>query len=451
MYEDKYKNPEDVLRKGKEILGIPLKNLDKHERLLSGKGGIGHMIEESVFEYKINSDSAPDFKEAGVELKVTPYIKLDNKIRAKERLVLNIINYEKEYLNTFETSSLWTKNKKLLLMFYEHINGVSKGDFIINEAILYTYPLEDLIIIKQDWEKIINKIRDGKAHEISEGDTLYLGACTKGSTALKSLRTQPFSDIKAKQRAYSLKQSYMTYILNTYIFGARKNENIVKDLEELESTNFEVYLINKINPYLGRTQESLKEEFGIPGYPKNINEIIISKILGISGKISNTEEFIKADIIPKTIRINEDDTITESMSFPNFKFKEIILEAWEDSDFKQYLGQKKFLFIIFKYRGKLLVLKKVMFWNIPDRDLLEVQKVWEKTVEIIKEGVELTRSGNMTINNFPKSKDNSVAHVRPHAQKASDTYELPDGRFMTKQCFWLNNSYIKSQIEENTN
>ena len=49
-------------------------------------------------------------------------------------------------------------------------------------------------------------------------------------------------------------------------------------------------------------------------------------------------------------------------------------------------------------------------------------------------------------NNFPKASNNPVSHVRPHGQNAKDTYELPDGRQYPKQCFWLNNTYILSQL-----
>lgn len=38
------------------------------------KGGLGELVEERFFHYKANSDSDPDFKEAGVELKVSPSI-----------------------------------------------------------------------------------------------------------------------------------------------------------------------------------------------------------------------------------------------------------------------------------------------------------------------------------------------------------------------------------------
>jgi DNA mismatch repair protein MutH len=65
---------------------------------------------------------------------------------------------------------------------------------------------------QKDWELIKQKIAEGKAHELSEGDTFYLGACTKGANA-SSVRKQPFSEIPAKQRAYSLKQGYVNHII----------------------------------------------------------------------------------------------------------------------------------------------------------------------------------------------------------------------------------------------
>ena len=59
----------------------------------------------------------------------------------------------------------------------------------------------------------------------------------------------------------------------------------------------------------------------------------------------------------------------------------------------------------------------------------------------------IEKNGKRT-NNLPNASDNRVCHVRPHGQNASDTYPLPDGKEYTKQCFWLNNSYILSQIDK---
>ena len=109
MEGTQYVTKESILRRAREIKGIPLRNVDKTGRLATGKGAIGTVIEESWFGYTPNSESEPDFPEAGVELKVTPYLRGKNGIRAKERLVCNIINYMEEYDKTFQTSAFWHK------------------------------------------------------------------------------------------------------------------------------------------------------------------------------------------------------------------------------------------------------------------------------------------------------------------------------------------------------
>ena len=93
MEGTEYKTKEAVLRKAQEAIGIPMKDIDKTGRLNTGKGAIGTVLEESWFGYTPNSKAEPDFPEAGVELKATPYLKTSSGIRAKERLVCNIINY----------------------------------------------------------------------------------------------------------------------------------------------------------------------------------------------------------------------------------------------------------------------------------------------------------------------------------------------------------------------
>lgn len=432
------------MKKGQEIVGIPLGEIDTARLLESGKGGIGQMIEKCWFGYEPNNEAAPDFPEAGVELKATPYVRNRNGISAKERLVCNIINYMTEYAKTFETSDFWLKCNTMLLMSYEHKKDVPKKEFTIDRTVLFSFPTADLIIIQQDWEKIIAKIRAGEAHLLTEGDTLYLAACTKGATAA-SVREQPFSDVLAKQRAYSLKSSYMTRILRTYIFGEQTDEHIITDWRDLQETTFEAFITNKVKPYYGKTQAELKALFGVESSAKNLNEILLARMLGISGKLAYTEEFQNANIIPKTIRIQKNGHIKESMSFPTFRFTEIINETWEESTLLDYLEPAKFLFVVFRENNEgEYVFEKIQFWNIPFEDLEDVRKVWERTVEVIKDGVELRFDGRVTHNNFPKSSENRVAHVRPHAKDSTDTYPLPDGRTMPKQCFWFNRSYIES-------
>ena len=52
----------------------------------------------------------------------------------------------------------------------------------------------------------------------------------------------------------------------------------------------------------------------------------------------------------------------ENISFPSFKYQDLVQQEWEDSDLK--LPRKKFFFVFFKHKGNKLLLKKVKFWNM---------------------------------------------------------------------------------------
>ena len=93
---------------------------------------------------------------------------------------------------------------------------------------------------------------------------------------------------------------------------------------------------------------------------------------------------------------------------------------------------------------------------------------WNKVVDTIRNGVELVvttqNNGKAVVrNNLLKESEHRIIHVRPHAQKSfyklsdgtivgtgrqSDANELPDGRWMTDYCFWINKKYILSQIKD---
>ena len=464
MKGTRYRTPADVLRRAQEAVGIPLKNIDRSGRLATGKGAVGTVIEEGWFGYRPNPDSEPDFPEAGVELKVTPYLHTDKGIRAKERLVCDLINYMTEHEKTFETSDFWHKCSTLLLMSYEHRPDVPKGEFTIDRAVLFRFPEEDRAIIQRDWETIMGKVRRGEAHLLSEGDTLYLAACTKGKNA-SSTRAQPFSPVPAKQRAYSLKPSYMTRVLNSYIFGDEPCEQIVKDWRLLEERSFEDYIYEELRPWFGWRRKDLKHHFGVKGHPKHLSKILLGRMLGIQGKIARTEEFQKASIVPKTIRVRRDGFIEQSMSLPPFDFIELSQETWEESTLRNFLAPARFLFVIFRQDASgHFIFDRIQFWNIPEDDLEEVHRVWERTVRTIRDGVHLIPTANGVYNVLPKRSESSVAHVRPHASRSyyildpsrpwetlgsgtlADAAQLPDGRWMTKQSFWLNNTYIQKQI-----
>lgn len=407
------------------------------------KGNLGNLIEEHYFFYKRNSSPKPDFNEAGIELKVTPYLIRNNgDYRAKERLVLSNINYDNDYKEeTFLDSHVYAKCALMLLVYYLYEPTKERMDYIMNYIKLFEFPEEDLEIIKNDYLKIINKIKSGKAEELSESDTNYLAACTKGANS-SDTTSQPFSDVKAMKRAFCLKNSYMTYILNHYIIdNASEYEAVIKDSSILKKQSLEEYILNKLKPYYNQDIEFLKHKFDIPYTVSNksFTYLLAKGMLNVVNE--KIEEFEKANIKIKAIRLRPDGMPKESMSFPAFKYTEIVNEEWLDSELYETFSTTKYLFMIYQYiDDNTLLFKKAMFWNVPEKDLnSEIKKVWETTVKRIK---------NNEYNNLPRISESPVLHVRPHAQNANDTYPTLDGKQAIKKCFWLNASYIKKQIEE---
>ena len=201
---------ESILAHAKKLTGKTLEELsDLPPDIINARnrGDLGTLIELFFFKHKPPNNNFPDFQDAGksgLELKTTGVKKVNNEYRAKERLVLTMIDYNNIIKENWKDSSLLRKCGLMLILFYLYSKEipVHQRKFVI-DPFLYNLLETDEIIIRKDWEFIRNKIEQGKAHELSEGDTLYLGACRKGSGGDKEkLREQPNSKIGAKSRAF---------------------------------------------------------------------------------------------------------------------------------------------------------------------------------------------------------------------------------------------------------
>jgi DNA mismatch repair protein MutH len=466
--EDKH----SIIQYAKQFIGKSIQSefgeeLEKLSLSDKDKGQLGKVIEKLYFKYEPNSNKKADFEEAGLELKSGGLKQLKNKeYRAKERLVLSLINYFSIVNQNFDNDFLKGKNGHLLLIFYLYVKGLNQLASEIKLVGDWKYPAEDVEIIRQDWLKIQQKISDGRAHELSEGDTFYLGACTKGANA-SSVRKQPFSDLHAKQRAFSLKPGYVNHIISKIagdtneVFG-----KIITNFNEIRDKSLEEIVIDKFKEYYGKSILEISEKTGVVLNikAKNFYSQVTHAILSIElDKV--IEEFEKADIVVKTIRVEENNKIVQSVSFPAFKFEDIYNEHWIKSEFKEII-ERKFLFIFFKSNGETYILNKAKFWNIPLNDIYEVRKVWLETKRIIQNGrifkdydrdkhgrIKLSSNGNrIKRNNFPKMRDNPICHVRPHGRDSKETFPLPvedkilKVKVYSKQCFWLKNTYIRDEI-----
>lgn len=421
----------------------------------SGKGSLGQMVENIYFFLETNSNPASDFSEAGMELKCTPLnkSKLDE-YRIKERLVCNMINYCEVVKYDFEHSHFYLKCQLMLLLFYLHQSNCDKLDLEFIFSVLWKLPEKDLLIIKHDYNVIISKIKQGRAHELSEGDTMYLGACRKGQKG-DSLMKQPNNpDIDAPRRAFSLKMAYMRAVLD-YVVKSGKNavsnvEGVKSELvsvKALKKQSFEDILLKRFTPYLKMPFKKIarRKNVDISNNPKNKFAMVANAIASSADcfNVNRSEEFLKAGLTMKTIRVQANGLIKEAMSFENIDYIEVAeCENWFESRLYE-LFSSRFMFVVFKEQTvdkEDYVLDDVFFWTMPQQDLEYAETYWNH----IKENI---LADHISEEYWWKGADKKKFHVRPKAQKAVNLAPAPNGKSAKKYCYWFNNDYVREIVD----
>ena len=208
---------------------------------------------------------------------------------------------------------------------------------------------------------------------------------------------------------------------------------------------------------------------GLETDPRNKSfwRMIAYRMLGLNGETA--KEFEKANISVRTVRIEGRGAIRESFPLPPFKFMNLAAEDdWEESELYERFDGTRYFFVAFEESDGSYRFKGAKFWSMPRSDVDgPLRECWENARDRVRSGVKFTkkvqRSGRTVIyNNLPGMSENPVAHVRPHASLSAyklddgtvvgdiDKHgdELPDGQWMTKQSFWLNNDYVYEIVKD---
>ena len=446
-----------IFKYSKGLLGKKLRDFIHEEYIpKKGKGGIGQMVENLYFLLETNNNPEADFSSAGMELKCTPLkLSKDEDYLIKERLVCNMINYCEVVGQDFEHSHFYLKCQLMLLLFYLYKKGSDNLDLEFIFSVLWKLPEKDLLIIKRDYETIIEKIKNGQAHLLSEGDTMYLGACRKGQKG-DSLMEQPFSEEGAPRRAFSLKMAYMRTILQYVLNSGKKAvanyeipaEQLVS-ARELINYSFDEIILSRIKPFLGKDYHTIAKRKGVDlsNNPKNKFAMLANAIVNKNGysNVNRSEEFLKAGLTMKTIRVQYNGNIKEAMSFENIDYMEVAeCDNWYDSRLYE-LFSSRFMFVVFKEQHankEDYVLDKVFFWTMPQKDLEWAEEYWNHIRKNVLED-------HISEDYWWKGSDRKKFHVRPKAQKSSDLVLAPNGTWAKKFCYWFNNDYVKQIVNSN--
>jgi DNA mismatch repair protein MutH len=445
------------------------------------KGELGVLIEKFHFNYQPNNDPGPDFSEAELELKTSKlksFKKKGDGFRPNQRLKLKSINYNEIFDKKFESTLLYKKILDILLVYYDD-DDKSKEAYEKKIKIVghWNLPKEDIEIIRNDYKAIIDKIDDGLAHELSDGDTYILAASTSGNSKLKN---QKNSSIKAKERSFTFKNHYNRFILKQILlreysekqrseFKQLLEKKGIYELDSEDSYSTIDSLVLKLKQYVGKSALDIlktRNEFFDPNKKrgKSFYASATKSILG--DEEENIDIIQKTGVAIKTIRVEENNSIAQNISFPAFEFNEIYNQKWEDSELFERVNSR-FIFVFYKKRNDgEYYLEKVSEWLMPHADREECKKVFLETKKIISSGSifkgyavnkktgkkRLSNKGNpIRDNNLPKPR-HPICHVRPHATDRNDTFPLPvEDKILkvkeyTKQGFWIKNQYILDNV-----
>lgn len=468
----------------------------------SDKGLPGKIIEASYFGYELNSRQEADFEQAGAELKTTAVDKdkTTQMYKAGETLSITQIDFNHPVEEDFFHSHLYDKLKMLLVIFYHRDKELaSKLLYKVLFASLFCPTDKDIAIIQSDYRAINEKIKSGRAHELSRSDGIYLSTAPKA--AKSAIMITPFyGGEQIVKRSYTLRKEYVNVILAGYHTRDKEEEEFITDLRELEQRSFAEIIQQRFEQHVGwgiwdiadtlnHHAEQIKDFYEFPLIPigqvtKATLPLITARMLGL--RALRSEEFTKAGIVVKTVLFNKHGTNTQKFRLGDVDFmeiynapppyidteldeygntQEVIRTSWEESDLFAQLDGLKYLFVVYQEDcdGE-IVFKGSKLWAMSDEDIELAQLDWFDIKAVLKRGVQLTIGPDgRTYNDFPGVAQARRIHLRPHGARAfyvdhdgsswgngqlSDTELLPDGRRMTRQSYWLNNSFVKEIVED---
>lgn len=445
----KYYDPnslESVLKYAKLIHNNTLRpHLSTEDLKLSneGKGDFGNLLEAAYFKVKNNNESRPDIPESGIEIK-SGQVKLVRGSREviKERLKISMIDYMGSFdRESLKESKLWPKLENLLLLLFRKDGHSIRVDETCVFSDLLRWNEDDLRQMSSDWLYIRNKVVNGKANELSEGHTWYLGACTAGANST-TLRDAPMGT-KAKVRAFSLKSSYLNFKLG-YSPRATGPKVILtpsagQTLDEFILTNMQVYFDKPLDKVASMIHRPNLSNTVAKNKISNVARALLEEIAGnpTANVSTNFEQFRKAGVIEKTVTLEKSGTLKESLSFPAIKWTELAQEnEWEDSELYAILTSKFFFTVFKKTTEDMPIFIGCFFWTMPTDDIEKMKQVWLDTKNKVIAG---------EYESFIGITDDRTGHVRPHGTKGA-TYPTPQSLTQKRQSFWLNSSYVKKVV-----
>jgi DNA mismatch repair protein MutH len=235
-----------------------------------------------------------------------------------------------------------------------------------------------------------------------------------------------------------LKPSFTLDLYNR-IVRSIPEESLVGNRVATPSDDFESQLLERFRRFEGRTVGEVALELGVPpSIAKNFAASVLLRAFGAKTSKSRIREFEEMGLTPRMSRVDTNLMPYEALSFPAFRYMDLLEETWEDSDL---LSRVEYMLIV-PIRGarrgtpqEECQFGRPAFWRPSASELETIRGEWELYRLEIRAG----HAKSLT----PASETLAI-HVRPHSRDSSDVDVAPIVGPVIKKSFWLNKPFVRA-------
>jgi len=409
-----------------------------------------------------DNDSAPDLplvphpelNHKGLEIKVIPLdYYSDGRDQVKWPQSLAMINF-KEIHDSYEPegiedSVLFRKDRWTLVVYYRYNKTNRPSGRILGVGI---WNIEALLFnnIADDYNLILQYIRDGRAVNLSETLTNFLSARTKSSSS-KNRRSAGEGAIPAKPRTWALKSRYIRKRME--IDGIdfkirpdwRPDETVDsdRDIHEFIVSNLTGKSVLQVANEIGQTKIQSKD----------VGRIVATKALhrrpgGLGKRGGARTRYISGKLL-KVFSVNDDLKPTEGgVRLPHVPLVDLVEETWESSSLFEEIGDILMIPMLKKKPLTSSIFLQPVLYKPSKIELEEIKVEWELFTNEIRDGKakRLVRGGK-NVHLLSKKQETKYLHMRPCGKDGTVTELDGNGNRCTKMALWLNDSFVQSIIK----
>jgi DNA mismatch repair protein MutH len=355
-----------------------------------------------------------------------------DEVLVRGRLSLGRVDYHALVESSWDHSAVSARLAKVLFVFHDWSPLGDMGNMNVVDAVLWRPDAGVKRTLEADWAAVQSRVAAGRAEDVSESDGLVLMAAASPGIST-ACEVQPFSDTLAVPREWALRPSFVASVLT----AARAGHPAPPD----PSMPIADQVIQAISGHVGRRVEDVEFGLGLePSAAKHRSTLVIERLVRAATGLVRAD-LVAAGIDMRVVQVDADYRPYESLSFPAFRYRELVEEEWHESELRSRLNQ----FILVPVMGGkglaavgVCAVQPPLLWSPTDAQLRLISTEWRGFRDEVRSG----RALKLT----PASQTRYI-HVRPKGRTALHTDPAPMVGPVVKKCFWFNRNFVADILQ----